>query len=317
MADSADAGLARIKAERFDLVAVDHQMPGKTGLQLLDEIVALPDHPPVVFVTGNDDTAVAVKAIHAGALDFVVKTVGESFFDVLDGRFRQALSRADLEQAKRRAEADLIVANQRLELLVREVHHRVSNSLQMVVGFVAMQAKQSKEPAVRGALEEIQNRIKAISKVHQRLYTREDLTAIDLEAYLAGLIDELRASIPSRNGTITVELAAEPVIVTPDTAVSVGVIVNELVSNAVKYAFAECQDGTIRVALGAQPDGGFLLSVADDGRGLGDAKGPLGTGLGTRIVDAIARSLRTKLQIAERDNGTALQLKVPGARKTR
>ena len=190
--------MARIKDEHFDLVAIDHYMPGKSGLQLLDEIVALPDHPPVVFVTGNDDTAVAVKAIHAGALDFVVKTVGESFFDVLDGRFRQALSRADLERAKRQAEADLVVANERLELLVREVHHRVSNSLQMVLGFVAMQGNQAKEPAVRAALDEIQNRIKAISKVHQRLYTREDLTAIDLDAYLTSLVDDLRESIPQR-----------------------------------------------------------------------------------------------------------------------
>lgn len=310
VAESADAGLARLKERAFDLVAIDHYMPGKSGLQMLDEIVAMGEHPPVVFVTGNDDTAVAVKAIHAGALDFVVKTVGESFFDVLDGRFRQALSRADLERAKRQAEADLIVANERLELLVREVHHRVSNSLQMVLGFVAMQGNQSKEPAVRAALEDIQNRIKAISKVHQRLYTREDLTSIDLDAYLSNLVDDLRESIPRQGARINIELSAEPVMVSPDTGVSVGVIVNELVSNAAKYAFAAGQEGTIGVRLTAEADGGFALVVEDDGGGIDSEVEPSGTGMGTRIVDAIARSLRSKVIPLQRDRGTALQLTV-------
>ncbi len=307
VADSADAGLARLRGERFDLVAIDHSMPGKSGLEMLGEIVAMVDHPPVVFVTGNDDTAIAVKAIHAGALDFVVKTVGDTFFDVLDGRFRQALSRAKLEGDKHAAEDELRVANERLELLVREVHHRVSNSLQMVLSFVAMQAKQSGTPEVREALDDIQNRIKAISKVHQRLYTRGDLTTIDLDAYLANLVDDLRESLP---GAVTIDLVAEPVVVSPDTAVSIGVIVNELVSNAAKYAFRPDQGGKIVITLEAEDGGGFALTVEDDGNGIEKGREPLGTGLGTRIVDAIARSLGTKIRVLDRAPGTALRVTI-------
>ena len=154
-AASAEEGLALLTAGDFDLVAVDNHMPGRTGREMLDDIVALPDHPPVVFVTGNDDTQVAVEAIHAGASDFVVKTVGESFFDLLAGRFRQAFTRSRLEREKRAAEADLRAANERLEMLMREVHHRVSNSLQMVLSFVSMQAAQTADPAAREALERI------------------------------------------------------------------------------------------------------------------------------------------------------------------
>lgn len=302
--------MARLREERFDLVAIDHSMPGKSGLDMLGEIVAMPDHPPVVFVTGNDDTGVAVKALHAGALDFVVKTVGDSFFDVLDGRFRQALSRDKLERDKRAAESDLRVANERLELLVREVHHRVSNSLQMVLSFVAMQAKQSAEPAVRSALDDIQNRIKAISKVHQRLYTRGDLTTIDLDAYLATLVDDLRESLPA---PIEIELTAEPVVVSPDTAVSIGVIVNELVSNAAKYAFAPGQQGRIAIALAAETGGGFAVTVEDNGNGIDADREPLGTGFGTRIIDAIARSLGTKVRMIEGTTGTAMRISVKRA----
>jgi two-component sensor histidine kinase len=306
VAEGADAGLAKLREERFDLVAIDHSMPGKSGIEMLAEIIALPDHPPVVFVTGNDDTAVAVKALHTGALDFVVKTVGDSFFDMLDGRFRQALSRAELERDKRAAENDLRIANERLELLVREVHHRVSNSLQMVLSFVAMQAKQS-DPAVRSALDDIQNRIKAISKVHQRLYTRDDLTTIDLDAYLANLVEDLRSSLP---GTATIELVAEPVSVSPDTGVSVGVIVNELVSNAAKYAFVASQKGKVLVYLKADDGGGFSITVEDDGDGIDAGRGPVGTGLGTRIVDAIARSLGSKVTTLDRERGTAIGITV-------
>ena len=310
MAESADTGLARLRSERFDLVAVDHAMPGTSGLDMLGEIVARPDHPPVVFVTGNDDTAIAVEALHAGALDFVVKTVGDSFFDVLDGRFRQALSRDTLERDKRAAESELRLANERLEMLVREVHHRVSNSLQMVLSFVAMQANQSREPVVREALEDIQNRIKAISKVHQRLYTRDDLTAIDLDAYLASLVEDLRESLPD---AVSIELATEPVVVSPDTGVSIGVIVNELVSNAAKYAFRPGQRGTIAIGLEREDGRGFAVTVEDDGIGIDKGREPLGTGLGTRIVDAIARSLGTKIRVLDRATGTALRVSVKRA----
>lgn len=279
-------------------------MPGKSGIDMLAEIVALGDHPPVVFVTGNDDTAIAVKALHAGALDFVVKTVGDSFFDVLDGRFRQALSRARLESDKRAAENELRLANERLEMLVREVHHRVSNSLQMVLSFVAMQAKQSDEPAVRSALDEIQNRIKAISKVHQRLYTRGDLTTIDLDSYLANLVDDLRGSLPKG---VTIVLEAASVVVSPDSAVSVGVIVNELVSNAAKYAFRSSQAGTMVVRLEGDSKA-FSVTVEDDGNGIDPGNGPRGTGLGTRIVEAIARSLGAEVDMLDRERGTAVRI---------
>jgi two-component sensor histidine kinase len=282
-------------------------MPGKSGLDLLADIVALPDSPPVVFVTGNDDTSVAVKALHAGALDFVVKTVGDSFFDVLDSRFRQALSRDRLEREKRAAEAELRIANERLELLVREVHHRVSISLQMVLSFVAMQGKQSTEPVVQEALDEIQNRIRAISKIHQRLYTRGDLTTIDLDAYLENLIADLRGSLPPE---VTIDLRGDPLLVSPDTGVSVGVIVNELVSNAAKYAFRKGQQGHITVRLEASGPGGFVLTVEDDGVGIDQVAAPSGTGLGTRIINAVARSLGSKAIVLDRPVGTAVSITV-------
>lgn len=309
-APDAEAALSLLKAEAFDLVAIDHHMPGRSGRELLDDIVAMPGCPPVVFVTGNDDTSIAVDALQAGALDFVVKTVGDSFFDTLDGRFRQALSRAALERDKRAAQDELEKANARLEMLIREVHHRVSNSLQLVLSFVAMQANQTDGPEVRAALDDIQNRIKAISEVHQRLYTREDLTTIDLDEYLKNLVANVRASMAHRDSRLSIELVAEPVEVTPDTAVSVGVMVNELVANAAKYAFQPGAEGRIEVSLAPMPGGGFLIAVSDDGAGMADGHGPLGTGLGTRIVKAMARGLGSEAVHKAQERGTRIEIAV-------
>ena len=308
-AASADEGMALLTTQNFDLVAIDHHMPGRTGREMLGDIVQLPDHPPVVFVTGNDDTSVAVEAMHAGASDFVVKTVGESFFDLLAGRFQQAFTRSGLEREKRATEAELRAANERLEVLMREVHHRVSNSLQMVMSFVSMQAAQTTDPAAREALEATQSRIHAISKVHHRLYTRHDISTIDLDDYLGTLIAELRDSLGKRARGIALTLRAEPIEVSPDEAVSIGVIVNELVSNAAKYAFAETARGSIHIDLDRH-DKGYQLTVTDDGKGYDGSVPPQGSGLGMKIVAAVTRSLGSKLEYLPADKGTSVRLSV-------
>ena len=313
VAADAEEGLACLRSHQFDLVAIDHHMPGKTGRQMLEDIVAMPEHPPVVFVTGNDDTQVAVEAMHAGASDFVVKTVGESFFDLLAGRFRQAFTRSELERDKRAAESELRAANERLEMLAREVHHRVSNSLQMVMSFVSMQANQTTDPAARQALDATQSRIQAISKVHHRLYTRDDITTIDLDDYLGTLIDELRQSLAKGAGAIELSLRADPIEVSPDEAVSIGVVTNELVTNAAKYAFADGARGAIRIELDRR-EGGYALTVTDDGRGYDGAVPPQGSGLGMKIVSAVTRSLGCKLEYLPVDRGTSVRLAIRSRR---
>ena len=293
-----------MKTKPYDLIAIDNHMPGKSGRQMLDEIVAMEDHPAVVFVTGDSDTAVAVEAIHAGATDFVVKTLGDSFFDLLDGRFRQAFARKQLEREKREAEAELREANERLEMLVREVHHRVSNSLQMVQSFVSMQANQTAEPAAKDALAATQNRIKAIGKVHQNLYTRGDLTTIDLDEYLGTLVAEFRSNMSETDDCVDLTYRSDHVEVSPDDAVNVGVVVNELVTNAAKYAFGEGEKGRVDVILTALADG-YSITVSDNGHGIKDGAGPTGTGLGMRIITAITRSLGTTLEQIDCDRGTS------------
>lgn len=309
MAENADAGLARLAEGTFDLVAIDQMMPGKDGLAMMREIRALSDSPPVVFVTGTDEPQVAVAALTSGATDCVIKTVGEDFFDLLAGRLTQALERVSLERAKAEAERELRAANERLEILVREVHHRVSNSLQMVLSFVSMQANQTEDPAALDALEATQSRIRAISQVHHRLYTRDDTATIDLDEYLGTLVAGLRQNVEDGDGRIRLTLQADPVEATPDEAVSIGIAVNELVNNAAKYAFAETGEGTISVVL-RQHGSGYSVTVQDDGKGFDENAGPKGTGLGMRIVAAVTRGMGCRLERLPGPRGTGYSIGV-------
>ncbi|MFW2350179.1 sensor histidine kinase, partial [Qipengyuania sp.] len=173
-----------------------------------------------------------------------------------------------------------------------------------------MQANQTEDAGTREVLAATQNRIRAISKVHHKLYTRDDITTIDLDEYLDMLVEELRQSLAEGPAAIEVRLATEPVEVSPDTAVSVGVIVNELVSNAAKYAFADGGSGTIDIALARAGETGYAITVSDDGAGMGQSAKPSGSGLGMKIVDAMTRGLGAELERIPCERGTSQRLTV-------
>ncbi|MBK1625092.1 histidine kinase dimerization/phosphoacceptor domain -containing protein [Afifella marina] len=293
-AGSADEGLALLQKDRFDLVAIDHYMPGKTGLDALPLINALPSPPPVVYVTGSEESSIAVAALKAGARDYVVKTVGEEFFDLLASSFATTLEHQRLVAAQHEAEHALKASNERLTALLREANHRVANSLQIVSSFIQMQANAVEAEEAKIALKDTQQRVYAIGQVHRRLYTSQDINSVEMGDYLSALTAGLEETWSSETAARRVHLTTDGLRLTTDQAVSLGVVVNELVSNACKYAYGEEEDGDIRVDLTTLP-GGFRLSVEDDGKGFNGAAAPTGTGLGTKLVTAMARSLNAEI----------------------
>lgn len=203
---------------------------------------------------------------------------------------------AGLETQVRDRTAELTLARDRAEAMLREVNHRVGNSLQLVSSFMSMQLRHLSDEGARAALRESQARIEAVAHVHRRLYTSGDMSTVAMDEYLEGLISELSKSVGPGAGSPTLTLKARPMAVSTDQAVSIGVIVTELVTNAVKYAYGPGEAGEIRVILEPDPENGrALLTVEDDGPGLGDAK-PKGTGLGGKIVTAMASGLRSRVE---------------------
>jgi two-component sensor histidine kinase len=295
-ADGAE-GVRLCAAEPFDLVAVDHYMPGMDGLETLAALQALPSTPPVIYVTGSDESRLAVAALKAGAIDYVVKTVNDDFFDLLGKSIAQGIAAVRLRHAKERAEQQLRETNERLEAMLQEVNHRVANSLQLVSSFVHLQSRALQDEGARAALADTQRRIAAIAQVHKFLYRSDNVGIVDMADYLSALVEELSGTWSTPTAPRTISLTAEPTLVPTDKAVSIGIIVTELVTNACKYAYPE-GGGEVRVAFRGTDAHELCLTVEDDGRGMtGDtAKGAAqGTGIGTKLIQAMAASLRATI----------------------
>ncbi len=191
-APDGEIGLQRLADAPYDVIVLDHFMPGRTGIEILEEIRRGPSPPPVIYVTGADEGRIAVAALKAGADDYVIKDVAGAFVELFETAIGQALEKRRLERAKEEAEREMREARERAEMLLREVNHRVANSLQLVASLVNMQQKNERlDRTARDALVEAQNRIHAIAQVHRRLYTSDDVRFVALDAYLEGLVEEL------------------------------------------------------------------------------------------------------------------------------
>ena len=179
MPKAGDAGLAQLAQDRFDVVALDHFMPGKEGLEVLQEIRAMPAPAPVIYVTGADEGRIAVAALKNGAADYIVKEVGGAFFELLGASIRQALEQECVRRAKERAEREVREQRDRAEMLLREVNHRVANSLQLVASLVTMQKGIVPEGPARDALVETQTPHRPRSRRStRRLYTSRDVRRV-------------------------------------------------------------------------------------------------------------------------------------------
>lgn len=312
------AGLDRLKQGGIDVVALDQYMPGLDGLETLERILAIPNAPPVVFVTASQDSSIAVTALKAGAADYLVKDTLGDFIPLLQVAIDGALRQAELQRARDEAEAEVHASRDRYaalaaerELLLREVNHRVGNSLQIIASLLHLQANSSTQDDVKAALTNAMGRVAAVAQVHRRLYTSHDLKSVLLNQYLDALLEDLRRSTEGdRMSRLT--LKAEPIEIDPDRAVAIGIVVNELVMNAVKYAYTDCT-GPIHVALTSDGDD-LLLAISDDGVGLNGRIDPRSTGMGQRIVSAMASKLEASVERDPNHAGTRILLRFQRAK---
>jgi len=307
-AASREEALRQIAANDVDVVALDHYLPNCTGLDLLAELAKQKKAPSVVYVTSSSELNIAVAALKAGATDFVPKTVGEDFLVLLGSALEQAVEKARLKAQRETAERELKLAKERAETLLAEVNHRVANSLALVASLVKLQSGAVSDQAAKNALAETEARIYAVAWVHRHLYSSGDVRVIELAEYLSGLLAHLEGSMPGKARGLRLRHDLQPLKLPTDRSINLGIIVTEWITNAFKYAYPD-RPGEVRIRLRQTGKDAAELTIEDDGVGMSPNQAARGTGLGTRIVQAMALSMNAEIEYAALHPGTIARLK--------
>jgi two-component sensor histidine kinase len=201
------------------------------------------------------------------------------------------------------------------ELLLKEIHHRVKNNLQVISGLLKLQSRHLSDPSALDALREGRNRVQSMALIHQNLYQEENLTGIEAGTYIGKLADALFLSYNIAPGAVELDTQIEPLRLDVDTAIPLGLILNELISNSLKHAFPEGKQGRINVSLQKQGDA-LQLKVADNGIGMPAqvrGKGAGKSNFGFQLIELLAEKLKAQVSVSG-ENGASVELNIQNFR---
>ncbi|MCB0322795.1 MAG: PAS domain-containing protein [Bdellovibrionales bacterium] len=241
-----------------------------------------------------------------------VEVQAEPLFDdtgAINGYFAVQTDITDRKEHEDR----LKVALKEKEVLLKEIHHRVKNNLQVISSLIGLQSRRTSAPEAVTVLKESENRIHSISLLHENLYRAEDLSHIDFRSYMKSLTNHIVSSYGVTD-SIAVEIHSDGLALEADQAIPCGLIVNELVSNSIKHGFQQADPNspcTIRVGLRERTDGMLELTVTDNGACLpNDIEVEKAPTLGLKLVQTLTRQLQGTLTV-ERRGGTTFRLVFP------
>lgn len=253
-----------------------------------------------------------IEVIGRGNLDKRVGDIGSDELGQLASSFDRMvgeLQKASLEQQAH--EHQLRESLNEKEVLLKEIHHRVKNNLQIISSLLRLQARRVSDASSLTALNESHNRVHSIALVHEQLYKSKDLASIDFQAYLQSLGVTLLTMYIGMSKRVSLQVSAANVKLNIDVAIPCGLIVNELLANSLKHAFPDDRTGRVWVILGVEPQEMLLLEVGDDGIGLSSNRDlkeypTLGLQLVRRLVD----QLRGTVEVV-RDKGVRFLIRFP------
>ncbi len=196
------------------------------------------------------------------------------------------------------------------EVLLREIHHRVKNNLQVISSLLSLQARGVEDPKALAVMKESRNRVKSMALIHQNLYQDENLVGVDMAEYIDKLTRSLVSSYAISREQVEIRTRVESVKLDVDVIIPLGLILNELISNALKYAFPDDRPGTIEVSFCQEPEG-WQLEVKDNGIGLPAGFSPGDSAsLGMFLIQSFAKKLHASFQLFS-ESGTSARLFIP------
>lgn len=302
LAQHLGGGLELMRHNHVDLVLLDLSLPDSTGLGTLMKARQSMEEIPIIVLTGANDEAMGIRAVHHGAQDYLIKN--QTSGHLLLRSMVYAVER-------KRSEAALKTALREKEVLLKEVHHRVKNNLQLISSLLNLQGGVSDHPGAQTVFNDLKRRVQSMAMLHELLFRAKDLSGIDMAEYLKSVAQGVVRSYNHARGHVHLRVEAEPGLhLGVDVATPCGLIVNELVSNCLKHAFPGERSGTVHVHLSHHRTECRLI-VRDDGVGFPEDIDFHNTpSLGLQLVCTLVRQLGGRM-VLSRESGTEFAIRFP------
>lgn len=300
----------------LDLVFSDINMPEMDGLRLLQEISSLNPQLRTILISAYSDMANIRQAMNRGAFDFIGKPLDFDDFEhtLLKAlqfveHFKNSLQAIQENSLLQLRTQELARKNQEIELLLKEIHHRVKNNLQTISSLLNLQSATITDPEALKAVQESQDRVRSMSLIHQKLYQDKNLATVEMKDYLETLADTLLGTHGELSSGVRLHFPMNEVELDVDTAIPVGLIANEVLTNSLKYAFPNGKPGNITISLQLDEDQHYALRIADDGIGSSKLNETSG-GFGSRLVRLLSVQLNGNVSV-KNEAGTETVVRFP------
>ena len=293
--DTPTAMKAAIAEQTWDIVICDYSMPTFSAPAALKQVKESGLDLPFIIVSGTIGEDTAVAAMKAGAHDYIIKGNLARLTPAVARELREALVRRERKQAEEQIKASL----QEKEVLLKEIHHRVKNNLQIISSLLNLQAEYLKDNQALEVFKDSQNRIESMALIHEKLYQSQDLARINFVDYIQDLVTNLFYSYNVNSSDITLKMNVEEVFLVIDAAIPCGLIINELISNSLKYAFPQRELGEICIDFYSREVNLYTLSISDNGVGFAQDFDFHNTeSLGLRLVKGLTYQLKGNIDFS-------------------
>jgi two-component sensor histidine kinase len=323
-----ESALTSVSAEPPELILLDIRMQGLDGFEVCRRLKQKEEtrNIPIIFISGLHEVNERVEGLKLGAVDFITKPFKReellvrirTHLDIRRLHVRLEQQTHDLQTAneqlqtevfeRKQAEESLKQSLQEKEILLKEIHHRVKNNLAVIGSILSLQSHHVRDEKALEIFRECENRVKSMSMVHTKLYQSKDLARIDFGSYVKELANDLFLAYRVNPELVSLSTHTDQVALDINKAIPLGLVINELLSNALKYAFPSGRKGLVEIIL-QNENGGIELKVRDDGVGLAEDLDFTQTKtLGLQLVMALIHQLKGTIEV-KRDRGAEFMIR--------
>ncbi|OYT12315.1 MAG: hypothetical protein B6I18_00990 [Bacteroidetes bacterium 4572_112] len=312
IAKNGNHGLELYHKHKPDLVITDINMPVMDGIEMVREIKSKFPGAKIVVMSAYSVKENFIESINLGVDGYLMKPVeAKKLLSLIDEFAGITLMKWELErkEEKRRiAEEYLKKSLAEKDILLREVHHRVKNNMQIISSILRMQSRSIEDEKLKMVLQESQNRIHSMALIHENLYSNEGLADVKFDNYIQSLVGNIARTYNSKQFRVKFDYDTESANLPMDIAIPCGLVINELVSNSMKYAFNELEEGVISISFKTTSENNYSLIVADNGIGIQkDFDISKIKSLGMKIIYKLVQQIEGELS-SDFSNGTKFSI---------